>query len=138
MKTIFFFLLIFSSATQVFGESVFNVDSASFNDQAVQAVLQNAQDDFNAVLEGNKPIHSVVDPSAPTPMDGGTKFYKGNGYNLTVTQSLVRIGSIDGYMYGPSIVLLSPYAVGNSTVVSHVVFYSRTALGRLLDHSKVK
>ena len=46
--------------------------------------LKDALDDFNAVLSGNPPVHAKVDKDHPLITDGGTTFYIGDGYKLTI------------------------------------------------------
>ena len=105
-------------------------------DPAAAKSLHEAQEDFDAVLKGYKPTHAVVDTEAPRPTDGGTSYYKGSGYTLTIVQSLERVAGVDGYMYGPSLVLLPPLAGGNYSIISHVTFYSHETFGRLLREHK--
>jgi virginiamycin B lyase len=56
------FHIIVDSARKLFGKQTF------FR-------LQNAPDDFNAVLEGKYPVHAEIDKDILRPADGGTSFY---------------------------------------------------------------
>ncbi len=60
-----------------------------------------AKEDFAAVVAGRKPVHAVLDDSKPLLSDGGTTFYKGVGYSLTVQSSISTKNGIDGFLYGP-------------------------------------
>lgn len=62
-----------------------------------------AKEDFDAVLKGQRPIHAISDPKKPDLTDGGTTFYSGDGYALTIKSTLFEKDGIKGYMYGPII-----------------------------------
>ncbi len=98
-------------------------------------VFIEATEDFNAVLEGRKPIHAKLDLDAPLPADGGTVFYLGNKYNLTVIKSLSSFGSVRGYVYGPAIFFDKKFATGNSSSLSSTKFYSTESFNQLLKRS---
>jgi hypothetical protein len=95
-------------------------------------IFSEAAEDFASVQRGRSPAHAVVDTKADLPADGGTNFYVGRGYRLTIVKSLSRFGSIDGYAYGPVIRFDSSFATGNIDTVSDVRFYSDDALRALL------
>ena len=136
MKYVVLAVVLFTLPVVSYAGEAFAFGGSSPKDSAVAASLREAQEDFDAVLKGYKPTHAVIDREAPVPMDGGTTYFKGNGYNLTITQSLEMVGGIEGYMYGPSLVLLPPLAIGNDSGISHVTFYSRAALRNLLNEHK--
>ena len=95
-------------------------------------VLIEASEDFKAVLEGKKPVHAKLDLDVPLPSDGGTVFYLGNKYNLTIVKSLSSFGSVHGYVYGPAIFFDKAFATGNSSAMSSTKFYSTESLKQLL------
>jgi hypothetical protein len=99
--------------------------------------LQATIDDFNAVLIGRPPIHAKVARDLPLPADGGTTFYRGDGYKLTIIKSLFSFGdpqksAIHGYMYGPVIEFDSALGTGNTSNINHVSFYPAETLNKLI------
>jgi hypothetical protein len=132
MKQLLAILLLLQIAP-AFAAEAFSFGASTPKDPAIAKALQEALEDFRAVDAGNKPIHAVFDKEAPLPTDGGTTYYKGNGYKLCIVQSLETVGGIDGYIYGPALILLQELAVGNSSSISHVTFYSRQELRKLLS-----
>jgi len=102
--------------------------------------LQMSLDDFNAALEGKYPIHAVVDKDVPLLTDGGTTYYKGNGYKLTIVMSLngIMFGEeyIHGYIYG-AIISFDPEVMrGNFPNIQHLTFYTGDELQKLLRKRK--
>ena len=104
--------------------------------------LQNAVEDFNAILNFKKPVHATIDRDAPIPLDGGTHYYQGMGYRLTWVQSGLELRSaedteagrknaISGFMFGP-ILKLEDFGIG-FTEFSKVSFYPVKTLGKLLQ-----
>jgi len=113
------------------------VDSAkSLFGEATFQHLQKARDDFNAVLEGKHPNHAEVDKDVPLPSDGGTTFYKGDGYKLTIVKSLngIMCGEeyVHGYIYGPVILFEPDVMRGNFPRIQHLTFYTAEELQKLL------
>ena len=100
---------------------------------ADRTVLTQAAEDFAAVLAGKQPIHAKVDEEAAVPADGGTHYYQGKGYRLTVVKSLSSFGEFHGYSYGPEITFDEQFAPGNNRHLSDVRIYSFEALDQLLQ-----
>ena len=98
--------------------------------------LRQAVDDFNAALEGKHPIHAIVDKDVPLPADGGTTFYKGDGYKLTIVRSLngMMRGEeyVHGYIYGPIISFEPDVMTGNFPNIQHLTFYTGEELQKHL------
>jgi len=98
--------------------------------------LQQALDDVNAVLEGKHPVHATADNDVPRPADGGTTFYKGDGYKLTIVKSLNGIMRgkeyVHGYIYGPIISFKPDVMTGNFPNVQYLTFYTGEELQRHL------
>ena len=95
-------------------------------------IIQEASEDFRAVVQGRKPIHAKLDSDVPLPSDGGTTFYRGNGYNLTISLSLSRFGEFNGIAYGPIIRFDDTFAPGNTNQISDIRVYSDDELRKLL------
>lgn len=95
-------------------------------------VIKDASEDFRAVVQGKKPIHAKLDEDAPLPSDGGTHFYKGDGYELTVSISLSSFGGFNGTAYGPILTFDDKFAPGNTNRISDIRVYSNEELGKLL------
>lgn len=93
--------------------------------------IKEAMEDFDAVAEGRRPVHAKADAQAPLPLDGGTTYYLGRGYKLTILKSLASIGGVDGYFYGPNITFDEKTVVGNTQQVSLIKFYSLEAFKKL-------
>lgn len=114
-----------------------NIDTARtlFGDATLHR-LQQALDDFNDVLEGKHPVHAIVDKDVPLPTDGGTTFYKGDGYKLTIVKSLNGIMRgkeyVHGYIYGPVISFQLEVMSGNFPSIQHLTFYTGEDLQKLL------
>lgn len=114
-----------------------DIDSAvALFGEATLRRLQKSLDDFNAVLEGKPPIHAVVDREVSLPTDGGTTFYKGDGYKLTIVKSLNGIMRgkeyVHGYIYGPIITSQPDVMTGNFPNIQYLTFYTGEELRRLL------
>lgn len=99
--------------------------------ETTRVILAEASDDFLAVSAGKAPIHAKADKTAVSPADGGTAFYVGKGYKLTVLKSLSSFGELRGYVYGPMIDFDESFAPGNMRSISNVRFFSHEELRKL-------
>lgn len=97
-----------------------------------RTIIREASEDFQAVVLGKKPVHAKFDEDAPLPSDGGTTFYKGNGYELTVLASLSSFGQLNGNAYGPILKFDDKFAPGNTNEISDIRIYSNEQLRELL------
>ncbi|NUO76681.1 MAG: hypothetical protein HOQ32_11800 [Lysobacter sp.] len=97
-----------------------------------RAIIREASEDFQAVVRGDKPVHAKFDEQAALPSDGGTTFYKGNGYDLTILVSMSGFGQFRGTAYGPILTFDSKFAPGNTNEISDVRVYSNEKLRELL------
>jgi hypothetical protein len=88
-----------------------------------QLILREASEDFCAVVSGKEPIHAKVDSDAALPADGGTTFYVGRKYKLTVLNSLSSFGGFNGMAHGPVITFDESFAPGNTNVISSIRVY---------------
>jgi len=108
--------------------------------EATFSRLQKSLEDFNAAIEGKYPIHAEVDKDVPLLTDGGTIFYKGDGYKLTIVTSLngIMCGEeyIHGYIYGPIISFEPEVMRGNMPNIQHLTFYPGDELQKLLRKRK--
>ena len=102
--------------------------------------LQKSLDDFNAVLEGKNPVHAMVDKEVPLLSDGGTTYYKADGYKLTIVMSLNGIMHrekyVHGYIYGPIIAFEENVMRGNFPNIQHLTFYTGGELKKLFRGKK--
>lgn len=118
------FHLTKQEAQQQFGAGIYN--------QLLQAV-----EDFNAVLKGRSPKHAKFDKEHPLPADGGTSYYRGEGYRLTIVKSLndiVKDGKhINGYIYGPVISFEDGAMMGNFPTISFLTFFRTEDLKKVGD-----
>ena len=87
-------------------------------------ILLEASEDFCAVVSGKEPIHAKFDSDAALPSDGGTKFYIGRKYKLTVLNSLSSFGGFNGMAHGPVIKFEESFAPGNTNVISSIRVYA--------------
>jgi hypothetical protein len=108
------------------------VNTAELSERDRQVILQ-ASEDFSAVQKGKRPIHAVADRSHPLPADGGTTFYQGDGYKLTILKSLSSFGQFTGVAYGPILFFDTQFAPGNTSSISGVRVYSNEDLRKLLS-----
>jgi len=106
------------------------VDLSALSPSQRKTIIQ-ASEDFERVLKGKTPKHAVLDEEAPHPADGGTQFFIGKGYKLTIIQSLSSFGALNGYIYGPVISFSKPFAPGNMSDVVGLRFYTSEQLHRL-------
>lgn len=88
-----------------------------------QQVLREASEDFCAVVSGKEPRHAKFDDTAALPSDGGTLFYVGRKYKLTVLNSHSSFGSFNGTAHGPILTFDESFAPGNTNVVSNIRVY---------------
>ncbi|MBK7951770.1 MAG: hypothetical protein IPK00_24150 [Deltaproteobacteria bacterium] len=99
----------------------------------VQKTLSAAAEDFRAVQSGRTPLNAKLDVSRPLPADGGTTYWSGAGYQVTVVKALTTLGGVDDYMYGPILEFSSELIDGNASSMSSVSFYSFEELRTLLN-----
>lgn len=85
-------------------------------------LIGNANEDFTLVQTGKKPKHATLNQEVPPPADGGTTFWKADGYRLTIFQSISTFGTLDGFVYGPYIQFDDQFAPGNMNYVSSIRF----------------
>jgi hypothetical protein len=133
MRHIFAILLIlllvscnssdFSPAKDTVCQAPFVDLANSGTSQEDQAILREASEDFCAVVSGKKPVHAKFDTTADLPSDGGTLFYIGHKYKLTVLNSLSGFGTFHGTAHGPIITFDEPFAQGNTNVISSIRVY---------------
>lgn len=127
------------SAPQMTFEDLFHITGQDarkeFGDLTYKRLIE-AVDDFNAVLKGEKPRNAKFDEEHPLPADGGTSFYRGDGYRLTIHKSLNGVMKdkdyIHGYIYGPEITFEKNVMIGNMPTISFLTFYTMEDLRRLL------
>jgi hypothetical protein len=95
--------------------------------------LANALEDFNLALSGHDPQHSKS-PAFPQLLDGGTTFWEGACYKLTILKRLTTFrladgALINGFMVGPSLQLqFSPTSSKSEPIVrTRFVFVEKRA-----------
>ena len=142
------FLLTSSCLADVTFEEVFHLDIKAA-ERALGAErfkrLQNALDDFNAILDFKRPVHAQRDKNAAVPGDGGTHYYQGQGYRVTLMHSSFSLGrphnifgsspadraaqdaAVNGFMYGPVLSLGDEFGFGFKDI-SRVSFFPGTTL----------
>ena len=131
------FLSTFAHADAPLSSGPFQgVDIGALSPSQREAIIQ-ASEDFEQVLKGKRPTHAVLDEKAPLPADGGTHFFLGNGYKLTVMKSLSSFGgaqgSLHGYIYGPVVAFDKSLAPGSMPEVVSLRFYTSEQLQQLLS-----
>jgi hypothetical protein len=130
-------ILLMLVSQMSFGESLgygpfSDIDLSALKSNEKSIILE-ASADFQAVLEGKQPLHAKFDEDSPLPADGGTSFYVGSGYSLTISKSLSHFGSLSGYVYGPIIKFNREFAPGNLSTVSNLRFYLPADLEGMLN-----
>ena len=83
-------------------------------------ILREASEDFCAVLAGKDPMHARVAPGVDLPSDGGTRFYVGRKYKLTVLSSSSSFGGYPAVAHGPIIKFDKSFAPGNTREISSI------------------
>ena len=109
-----------------------NLSSLSASEQKI---ITEASEDFIAVLSGHPPVHAKYNESVDAAADGGTAFYAGNGYKLTVVKSISSFGQLSGMAYGPVLVFDKSFA-SREQYISSVRFYTNEQLRTLLRSSE--
>lgn len=71
---------------------------------------EQAAQDYDAVLNGNKPTYAKDDPKLGPAADGGTTYYRGDGYRLVIQKAIEEKNGVTVYHYGP---ILEFDAAGN-------------------------
>jgi len=150
MKTfiyVFAFLLLFQSIAfakePLSFEDVFHINRMSVEKKLGKTTgrrLEKAVEDLNAAIAGKKPLHAKIDSHHALPADGGTTYYVGDGYKITIIMSMncIKHGrkNIDGYMYGPVITFDNDLVSGNNQTISYVTFYPDDKLDKLLKRNE--
>ena len=85
--------------------------------------MQEASEDFCAVVSGKQPVYAKLDRDAARPADGGTSFYVGRKYKLTIVHSLSSFGGFNGTAHGQVITFEDAFAPGNTNVISNIRVY---------------
>ncbi len=91
----------------------------------MENVEKFAKEDFDAVIIGKNPIHAIRGDEDLS--DGGTTFYKGKGYMLTVQSKRTKKENIEGYLYGPIVT----FEDKTKNEMSDIKFYSIDELKKL-------
>jgi hypothetical protein len=127
IAAILFLLMLVGCNSPAFAPADASACQAPFVDLATsgaspddQAVLLEAAEDFCAVVAGRKPVHAEFDADAPLPADGGTTYYVGRRYTLTVLSSFSSFGSFHGTARGPIITFDESFAPGNTREISSI------------------
>lgn len=93
-----------------------------------KSIDEQAKEDFDLVLKGKKPVNAIFDEEHGLPADGGTTFYKGNGYKLEIKQTMTEDDKkTDGFLYGPIIT----FDDSKTKTLSDVKFYTVQDLKKL-------
>ena len=93
-------------------------------DARASRTMREALADYAAVIRGQNPIFAKLDRNQVFLYDGGSRSYVGHGYKLDVLQSLSTIAGVSGYVYGPSVSFDPAIAPGNTSTLTHYVFYT--------------
>jgi hypothetical protein len=101
--------------------------------QSQRETITKASEDFERVLKGSRPKHATLDEKAAVPADGGTAFFLGKGYKLTVIKSLSSFGGLQGFVYGPVVSFEKSFAPGNMSEVVNLRFYTTDQLQKLMS-----
>ena len=98
---------------------------------AYAKIIKEANTDFLLVIKGQKPRYAQFNEDMPLAADGGTTYYSGDHYELTIVQSLSTFGTVNGFIYGPVIEFEKRFAPGNMNTVSNIRFYTPEQLKEL-------
>ena len=107
---------------------------------AQRETIIQASEDFDLALKGKKPKHAILDDKAPSPADGGTAFFVGKDYKLTIIKSISTFGGAEGrllgYVYGPVVRFEKSFAPGNMSEVESLRFYTSEQLKELMSNNQ--
>ncbi len=124
MNKIFFISVVFLSGCLnskkeevTIKESPFKITGAEIKDYKL---IQQIEDDYQAVIYGKEPIHAKLDMAEGVRFDGGTSTYNGINYRVRVWKKNTKLGGISGVLYGPEIFLDGI----NEPHISKITFYS--------------
>ena len=97
------------------------IDQASLSQRQIQS-LARAREDYEAVATGKTPKNSVLEFNL---RDGGTAYYKGDGYSLTAFHKMVKRHNVSGTLVGPSMTLSRRITGGRPVSFSDIRFKER-------------
>ena len=96
-------------------------------DEKAQKRIEACTADYQAVLEGKKPVHAQL---AGTP---NSPFYKGKGYQVEIIKEPIVIGGVAGFLYGPMLDLdPDPSHTEDTDSISHITFYTADEIKNIL------
>ena len=127
----FSFLLLLCMAA-IFKDDPFSTINLSSLAKGNAKIINEATEDCLLVTKGGKPKNAKFDTKAPLPSDGGTTYYKGNGYKLTILKRLSSFEGLRGYIYGPIIIFDKKVAFKNSNKIQFLRFYTTKQLRKLM------
>ena len=128
---VFPFFPLLSVATSLSKGPFSGIDISSLSKENAQIIME-ANEDYLLVKNGKKPKNAKFDTKAALPSDGGTTYYRGNGYKLTILKRLSSFGKLRGYIYGPVITFDKKNTLGNSNKIVFLRFYTTLQLKKLL------
>ncbi len=103
-------------------------------DPALRRGFIEAAQDFADVIAGRSPRHAGEDREGPAASDGGSRWYRGHGYNLLVLKRLSQFGGVAGLVYGPVLSFDEAFSP-HERQLSATRFYTYDALRALLGPS---
>lgn len=101
------------------------VDPTLFPEALRQHVIE-CNEDIAAILVGGVPVHATLGVADKKPDgsqrkeedgtvekavmrgDGGTRYYQGDGYRITVMKRWCEIGDVTGFLVGPEVIFEAP------------------------------
>ncbi len=119
-------------AEEILKEGPFSGIDVSTLPSKQAAIIRAANEDFVLVQRGKRP-RNAVSANMAAPADGGTTYWKSDGYFLTIFKSLSDFGELGGYVYGPSIQFEAKFATGNMESVMSTRFYTYDQMDRFLE-----
>lgn len=135
----YYFLIIVSLIFSCTKKEVSKVISVSPKDEinvvkTDAQVLNEAQVDFEAVLQGKLPPNSVFDDRMPVLADGGTRHFYNNNYRLIIKKTIAKENGVSGFLYGPIIIFNKINENGKPKEIKNIKFYEGVALEKMLGH----
>jgi hypothetical protein len=136
MRALIFLLLVTSACAEVISDGpLTGFDLSKVSDDHARA-LREANADFQSVISGLAPRNAKLvtyrTHDAGDPRRDHHLIFRGHRYTMTVVKMPIRIGEVDGVVYGPDITFDRDLSKGYMAVFTQQRFYTRSDLTKLL------
>lgn len=95
----------------------------------IKKIIKESSEDFNLTLNGKQPAYAKLVKAA---LDGGTAWYKGDGYELVVKKRIMHVGEAAGYLFGPILTFDKSLIDFKDENISNVRFFTSEEMNKFL------